>query len=759
MRANTRNLPAVFADVAVPFPLFQTFTYSVPESIRNGLAPGCRVLVPFGARYLIGLATKVHHLARPGKVKPVRQILDREPLLSPALLKLGLWIASYYLAPPGEALRVMLPPGLLARKVTLDQDGRLQKVWPAQRRLAVVEITSAVAKLTERQREVLELLRKRTLPVLVQPFLREVGCSQSVLYGLTSRGVIRTEAVETYRSPWSQSETSPQVTKHSLNSDQNRILKKIEQHLAADQFRSLLIHGVTGSGKTEIYLNAIATALARGRSALVLVPEIGLTPQISHYFRAWFGKEVAILHSALSDGERFDQWRRIREGQARVVVGTRSAVFAPLPDLGIIVVDEEQDSSYKQDELPRYHARDVALKRGEIEKTLVILGSATPQLETFYHAVHGGSLEYEILSSRILKRPLPKVHLVDMREEFQRLGKATVISQALREAIVPRLSRREQVLVLLNRRGYASALLCRSCGSTEMCENCSLSLTYHQGSNRLLCHYCGYVKAVPKRCGECGREYIHFLGHGTEKVQVILKELFPEAAIDRLDRDTVQRKGSSEKILGAFASGHTDILIGTQMIAKGHDFPRVTLVGVLSAEQALRMADFRAAERTFQLLTQVAGRAGRGEHPGEVIIQTYFPNHYSLKHARSQDYRLFFEEEIRFRRNFHYPPFTALANIMIQGRPQKKTQLQAKQVADLLLHHRSRLSAQRRMRVLGPAQAPIEKLKGDYRFQILIKSTSRKELHEVLESALDELNQKGVTWKKPSIDIDPINLL
>jgi primosomal protein N' (replication factor Y) len=581
----------------------------------------------------------------------------------------------------------------------------------------------------------------------------------SVLQTLVSKGIIRMEAVESYRSPWSQSEASPEVQKHDLNSDQRRIFEKIEQHLSMSKFHSMLIHGVTGSGKTEIYLNAIASTLAQGRSALVLVPEIGLTPQISRYFRAWFGEEVAILHSALSEGERFDQWRRIREGCSRVVVGTRSAIFAPLADLGIIIVDEEHDGSYKQEELPRYHARDVALKRGEIEQALVILGSATPQLETFYHSVHDGAPEYETLSSRILERPLPTVHVVDMREEFQKQGKAVVLSQHLQEAIVERLDRKEQILILLNRRGYASALLCRSCGSTEICENCSLSLTYHQDSNRLLCHYCGYLKSVPKRCGTCGKEYIHFLGHGTQKVQEILESLFPKAAIARLDRDTVQRKGSFQRILGAFGSGQTDILIGTQMIAKGHDFPRVTLVGVLTAEQALRMADFRAAERTFQLLTQVAGRAGRGEHPGEVIIQTYYPNHYSLKYARSQNYRLFFEEEIRFRRNFRYPPFTALANLMVQGRPQTKARQAAEQVAGLLLEQRTRLSAQQRMRVLGPAQAPLEKLKGDYRFQILIKSTNRKELHEVLESAMEELGQKRTTGRKHSIDIDPINLL
>ena len=749
----------LFADVAVPLPLFQTFTYSVPDSLGGELQPGCRVLVPFGTRHLVGLVTQVHRESREGTVKPILETLDRKPLISPSLLKLGLWVASYYLSPPGEALRVMLPPGLLAKKVALDEDQPVQKFWPTKRYLAVVEMTSVEVKLTARQKEVVELLSERTLPVAVQPFLREVGCSSSVLQNLVSKGTIRMEEVESYRSPWAHSETSPEVQKHELNTDQRRIFEKIDQHLSMNRFHSMLIHGVTGSGKTEIYLNAIASTLARGRSALVLVPEIGLTPQISRYFRAWFGEEVAILHSALSGGERFDQWRRIREGQAHVVVGTRSAVFAPLADLGIIIVDEEHDSSYKQEELPRYHARDVALKRGELEKTLVILGSATPQLETFYNSVHGGGPEYEALNSRILERPLPTVHVVDMRVEFQKRGKAVVLSQHLQESIAERLDRKEQVLILLNRRGYASALLCRSCGSTEICENCSLSLTYHHDSKRLLCHYCGYLRSVPKRCRACGNEYIHFLGHGTQKVQEILESLFPKAAIARLDRDTVRRKGSLQRILGAFGSGQTDILIGTQMIAKGHDFPRVTLVGVLTAEQALRMADFRASERTFQLLTQVAGRAGRGENPGEVVIQTYYPEHYSLKHARSQNYRLFFEEEIRFRRNFRYPPFTALANLLVQGRPQTKTRQEAEQVADLLLRQRTHLSAQRRMRVLGPAQAPLEKLKGDYRFQILIKSTNRKELHEVLESAMEELSQKGVKVRKPSIDIDPMNLL
>ncbi|MEE8349112.1 MAG: primosomal protein N' [Acidobacteriota bacterium] len=747
----------LFADVAVPRPLFQTFTYSVPDSMEQALIPGSRVLVPFGRQHLIGMAVRVHQEPHSGEVKPIRELLDREPLLSEQLLKLGLWVASYYMAPPGEALKVMLPPGLLAR--TVAKDLRSANFWPEKRRLAVVRVCPNQEKLTSRQQEVLDRLTELPLPVWVQPFLRQMKCSQSVLKSLASRGLIDMEAIEAYRSPWAPSDGAPEIQKHPLTADQQRIFEKIQKHLAAARFHSMLIHGVTGSGKTEIYLNAIAEALSREKSALVLVPEIGLTPQISRYFRAWFGDQVAILHSALSGGERFDQWRKIRRGEAQVVIGTRSAVFAPLKNLGVIIVDEEHDGSYKQEDLPRYHARDVARKRGQLEQALVILGSATPQLETYYQASQGGETEYETLESRILGRPLPTVQVVDMREEFQKHGQTAVISEVLAASIAKRLNLDEQVLILLNRRGYASALLCRSCGNTESCEHCSISLTYHRNTNRLVCHYCGYLKAVPKRCGVCSKEYIFFLGQGTEKVQQLLGELFPGARVDRLDRDTVQKKGSFDRILGAFASGKTDILVGTQMIAKGHDFPRVTLVGVLTAEQALKMADFRAAERTFQLLTQVAGRAGRGERPGEVVIQTYYPNHYSLRHACSQDYRQFFEEEIRFRRNFQYPPFTALANCVLQGEPSHQVRDQAEQLTDRLLHYRSRLSSGRRMRVLGPAQAPLEKLKGQYRFQILIKATSRKELHQVLESAMEDLRQKKVSLKKSSIDVDPLNLL
>ena len=745
-----------FVEVALPLPIFRTFTYSLPPSCSY-LSPGTRVLVPFGSRDLTGIAVNLHSRTGQGGIKAIRKVLDDGPLISPQLLQLGSWIASYYFVPPGEALRVMLPPGLLDKRNPLGK-----KYWLAKRQLAIVKIEGAPAALTSRQMETFKTLRGRALPVLLQPFVKTTGCSVSILQTLASKGVIRIEPIDIYRSPWSQ--PPMEVKKHTLNRGQRGVLERIKEHLkgrgaCGDQFHSVLIHGVTGSGKTEIYLNVISLILSLGRSALMLVPEIGLTPQISRYFRGWFGEEVAILHSGLSEGERFDQWRRIREGQCRVAVGTRSAVFAPLPRLGVIIVDEEHDTSYKQDEMPRYHARDTAVKRAQIEQALVILGGATPQVETFHESQEQKGLHYEVLSSRILKRSLPTVRIVDMRVEFERRGKAVLVSQLLEESISRRLAGKEQVLLLLNRRGYSSVLLCRSCGHTESCENCSISLTYHQQLNQLICHYCGYFRTVPDRCLSCGKQYIYFLGQGTEKVQELVQRLFPKSVVDRLDRDAVRKKGGVERILGAFESGRTDILIGTQMIAKGHDFPRVTLVGVLAAEQALRLADFRAAERTFQLLTQVAGRAGRGSKPGEVVIQTYYPNHYSLKSACAQDYRQFFAQEIRFRRDFRYPPFTALANLLVQGKVRERAWRLAEKVATLLISHRTQYSSEERMRILGPAAAALERLKGEYRFQILIKTTDRSELHRVLEKTVDVLRQKRAPLRKISIDIDPISLL
>jgi primosomal protein N' (replication factor Y) len=750
---------ASFADVAVPLPILQLFTYSLPAEFREQVHPGMRVIAPFGRRRLTGIVVRTHDEMRED-AKPVSLVLDADPLIGPKLLELGLWISSYYLAPPGEAFRMMLPPGLFAKSIATDS----LKPWPARRQLAVVELLPTAAQvreetLTPKQREVLGILMVADLPLLLADGARR-GADSATVRRLERKGLVRLDEIEIERSPWSSAHVQQgEVQKHPLSEDQRRVYEKIDRAAAAGRFRSLLVHGVTGSGKTEVYLNAIDSALARGKSALLLVPEIGLTPQVARYFNAWFEGRAAILHSGLSDGERFDQWRRIRQGEARVVIGTRSAVFAPLRDLALIIVDEEHDSSYKQEETPRYHGRDTALKRGQLEDAVVVLGSATPQLETYYLAVRRRQHELESLTSRVQQRPLPVVRLVDMRVEFQNRGKAAVISQALEDAIRECLARGQQALVLLNRRGYSPLLLCRSCGYTETCDQCSVSLTFHQETNRLCCHYCGYTRGIPKTCRNCGKEYIYFLGEGTERIEEILREMFPQGRVSRLDRDTAQRRGGITKALGDFGAGLIDILVGTQMIAKGHDFPGVTLVGVLAAEQSLRLADFRAAERTFQLLTQVAGRAGRGDQPGEVIIQTYFPNHYSVKYACAQDYERFFHEEAQFRYRFRYPPFTALANILVSGKDREKVEKRALEVSRMLIAQRNALSEEQRMRFLGPAPAARERLRGEFRFQILIKTTSRAELHQVLEAGFGALADSRGQTRGITVDVDPISLL
>ena len=739
-----------YLEVAVPLPLSRTFAYRLPEGLPQAPA-GVRVRVPFGRTRVIGLSLGPCGDPDLETVKSVEAVLDRRPLFSPALLQLGGWISDYYLAPLGECFRIMLPPGLLSRKVKGKDRGRR---WP-QRRLACVTALGPISEsATPRQRLVWEMLHRETLPASVSSLCRR-GFSRHLLQRLAATSAVSIEPVPVYRSPWGE-EVVP-TRRHPLTSDQADVVQRVQELLQEGSFATLLLHGVTGSGKTEVYLNIIESVLEQEGGALMMVPEIGLTPQIAGAFRSWFGDRVAILHSGLSEGERFDQWKKIRDGHCQVAVGTRSAVFAPLRNLRVIIVDEEHDGSYKQEETPRYQGRDSALKRAQLEGAVVVLGSATPQLETYHRAVEQQRWEYRQLPNRVLDRPLPEVHIVDMRSEFQKHGRDQLISTALTEAIEQRLERRQQVLVLLNRRGYSAAVLCRSCGHLETCSHCSISLTYHRGLGRLVCHYCGFARSVPKRCSECDKQYIYFIGEGTEKIQAHLQQRFPSARIDRLDRDAVRRKGSLNRILRRFRECRTDLLIGTQMIAKGHDFPGVTLVGVLAADQGLRIADFRSAERTFQLLTQVAGRAGRGEVPGDVIIQTYFPNHYSLKFACSQDYGLFYRSEVQFRRRFRYPPFTALANLLVYGESAEEARSLAEAFVEQLLHHRQALSDARRLRILGPARAPLERLRGDYRFQILIKTTHRGELHRLLERGLAELEPSQ--RRRVHVDIDPHNLL
>jgi primosomal protein N' (replication factor Y) (superfamily II helicase) len=513
------------------------------------------------------------------------------------------------------------------------------------------------------------------------------------------------------------------------------------------------MHGVTGSGKTAVYLAAMQAVLAEGRGAILMVPEIGLTPAAAANLHQLFGGQVAILHSALSARERAEHWHRIRRGEARIVVGTRSAVFAPVQDLALIVVDEEHDASYKQEETPRYHGRDVAVIRAKLSSAAVVLASATPSLES-YHNARSGKYSLLELPKRVEQRPLPQVEIVDMRTEFQDTGEERIFARQLSAEIRERLERGEQAIILLNRRGYSPVVMCRACGETVQCRNCAIALTFHKGSNSLVCHYCGYRERVPKRCPKCDSEYVFFLGTGSEKLEERLRAEFPQARIGRLDRDTVRTREDFERVLAAFDAGELDLLVGTQMIAKGHDVHGVTLVGAVGADFALGFPDFRAAERTFQLLTQVAGRAGRGCTPGKVILQTYFPEHYAIQFAARHDYAGFCEKELRYRRWMSYPPYTALANVLV--RDEKLDH--ALRYAGLLGNWFEKNKAQG-LRVMGPASAPILRLKRDYRYHFVLKSETRRTLNESLRAMLGFAAEQKIPRTRVIVDVDAVSLL
>jgi primosomal protein N' (replication factor Y) len=543
---------------------------------------------------------------------------------------------------------------------------------------------------------------------------------------------------------------------HELNAEQESALKAIRTRFELDEFGVQLLHGVTGSGKTEVYLRAVQETLARGKTALVLVPEIALTLWIGRQCRSWFGARfegVAVLHSALSDVERAREWWRVRNGEARVVVGTRSAVFAPLENVGLIIVDEEQENSFKQEETPRYHGRDVAIVRAKMEGALALLGSATPSMETYHHAREG---KYELLTlaSRVADRSLASVEIVDLRGDFQQTHQTSPISAALHAGIQECLANGTQALVLINRRGYSWSVLCRSCGASVQCVNCSVSMTHHKQRNRLECHYCGSIQQIPKVCPKCQSKYVYFFGEGSEHLDERLRKEFPGARIARLDRDTARTKRQYQEMLSAFAGGALDVLVGTQMLAKGHDFQRVTLVGVVSADSSLSMPDFRAAERTFQLLTQVAGRAGRGELKGRVLIQTFYPEHYAIQDAVKQDYSAFFERELHFRRMMAYPPFTSLANVIVRDISLEKAIRWSRQLSEYFSPHDDK-----GVRILGPATAPLARLKKEHRFQFLLKSPKRSVLTKLLGGAMVYCEAKGIPDTAVLVDVDPLSLL
>jgi primosomal protein N' (replication factor Y) (superfamily II helicase) len=626
-------------------------------------------------------------------------------------------------------------------------------------RLAAGPVPSAPPRLSPAARRILDVLARQGPAEDHRALLKASRAGIRDLKKLSGTGLLELIDVPTSITRHNVASEGPSsfngAGPASLTTAQESALAQLGARLDAGGFRTFLLHGVTASGKTEVYLRLIARCLERGRTALMLVPEIALTPSVQAQFLARFGDTVAILHSGLTENERHEEWWRARRGEARVVLGTRSAVFAPVANLGVMIVDEEHDPSYKQQETPRYHGRDVAVVRARLEGALAVLGSATPSLESFSNAEEG---KYQLLKleERVAGRCLASVEVVDMREEFRETVSQVPISRQLREEIRAQLSSGAQTMVLLNRRGYSWFVLCRSCGETERCVNCSISLTYHRRERRQVCHYCGYSKAVPTRCPSCGSEYLHFVGEGTEKLEVKLAELFPGARVARLDRDVARRPEHFAKILSDFRDGKVDILVGTQMIAKGHDFPGVTLVGVVSVDVGLSLPDFRSAERTFQLLTQAAGRAGRGDAPGRVLVQTFYPEHYAVRFAAQQDFEGFFSKEIRFRRVMHYPPSTALANIVAQDVTLERAARVAQAIGKFLA---SMGGESRGLRILGPSPAPLARIKGRHRIQFLLKSNSRSRLNQILKRLADDCDEQGISPRAVMIDVDPVNIM
>lgn len=820
----------LYAEVALPLRLSQTYTYRLPLALRRDARVGARMLVPFGRTLMTGYVVALHESLDPalgldeGELKEAEELLDAEPLITPDVLEITRWISDYYAAPWGEVLKAALPAGLNAtieQIITITPEGRdeLSRLPPrravtakaqvlrlaadtgtttlreAAREVGQPQAVKAVRELvragwvtvahrsrtaqarakkrksvkllppeehaengaralSDAQQRIVEALLAGGGEMLFADLLESAHASASTIQTLERRGLLEVSVREIRRDPLAGA-LLPARDELLLTEAQASALSEINAAQAEGTFAAFLLHGVTGSGKTEIYIRAMREALRRGRSAMMLVPEIALTPVFSRRLRAHFGDAVAIFHSSLTTGERFDEWHRLKRGEARVVIGTRSAVFAPVSDLGVIVVDEEHEASYRQQESPYYNGRDTAVMRALKERAIVVLGSATPSMESFQNA-RQGKYRYLRLSNRIADRPMARAEILDMREVFRTGGKPEVFAPELLAAIEETHARGEQSIVLLNRRGYSSFLLCRSCGERINCSNCDVTLTFHRSERSLICHYCNLRLRVPDACPACNGAFIFFVGEGTEQIEEILQKRFPTLRIARLDRDTTARRSTYEQAILRFSAGELDMLVGTQMIAKGHDFPNVTLVGVVSVDAGIALPDFRAAERAFQLITQVAGRAGRGSLPGRVLIQTYHPHHYALRHACAQDFDAFFDEEINYRKNLSYPPFVALASLLVHGEDLTRVQATAAEVRRAL----DDANAERYVRVLGPAPAPLARLRGEHRVQILLKSRSRPRMRALIEMALGEAAiVPGCDIGSVNVEIDPVNLM
>lgn len=808
-----------YAEVALPLPVDRTFTYRIPPALQTRARPGMRAVVPFQTRVVTGYIVSLSCDTSVEKVRDLLDLPDDALVVTEELLELTRWVADYYCCAWGEALQCAVPPGIHVRSrmryiLQLDRLGpgrftdRQRKVIEAlHRRGPLTEgqlvkvagraaLSTTLRSLTRRG-----LVRREPVPVapsvsartetwarLIEdriPPAEELAALQrraprqaavyldllhgeperttavlwekhqagpAVLKALEFRGLIELTERELYRMP--HFEADAQAVKHTLNEEQQVAYQAITQAAARGEFQTFLLQGITGSGKTEVYLQAIEWVLEQGRNALMLVPEISLTPQTVARFKARFQADIAVLHSRLGAGERYDEWRRALRGEVRIVVGARSAVFAPLPRIGIIIVDEEHDTSYKQADTPRYHARDTAIMRAKMNRAVCVLGSATPSVESYYNSETGKSVRIE-LPRRATNALLPEVEIVDMRVETREVGARVILSRALEEEIAECRKAGEQALLLLNRRGFAPFVLCPQCGWVAPCRNCNVTMTYHAKGGFLSCHYCNARRGVPQVCDECRFNPLLYLGVGTQRVEDYLERSFPDARIGRMDADTTSKKGGHARILRRLASGETDILVGTQMIAKGHDYPGVTLVGVINADTSLCMPDFRAAENTFQLLTQVAGRAGRGDRPGRVIIQTYRPGHYAIQAAARHDYAAFFRREIAERQAAGYPPYRRMANFAVEC----EDPLEAERAAAFLhrvVREQLRAAAVRGIEVLGPAPATVRRVKRKYRWNLGLLSPSAKHLN-LLAREIREAFGKGFPGDRVQlkVDLDP----
>ena len=740
-----------YARVLVDDSAGKAFDYELPEAVAGTLQPGSRVRVPVRTR--TALATVIELLDEtdvPG-VKLISAVVSAEPILSPLLLKLGAWMADYYCCSIEQAMKAVLPNVIRKAEV-----GHQTRLFARLAREVGAEEIETLKKKAPLQAAAIAFLAEAGKPIAVAELAEKCDANHAVIQALVKKGLVLTESATVERDP-SQGETFLHAGKLEMNPEQLAVFARVcvaieNQKSKIENPKPLLLHGVTGSGKTEIYLQAIQLVLERGQTAIMLVPEISLTPQTVERFKSRFAAtqhEVAVLHSHLSEGERHDEWHKIRTGRARIVIGARSAIFAPCANLGLIVVDEEHENTYKQEETPRYHGRDIAVLRAQMEGCACLLGSATPSLESFHNAQLG---KYELLrlTQRVDDKKMPFIRIMDMRMESKKKG--SILSERLITAVNDRLAKKEQTILFLNRRGFSTSLLCEKCGYVCECPNCSVGLTFHRAAGRVVCHICGHQAVAPAKCPECKDPGIKYSGTGTEKVEDIVTKCFPKAVVKRLDADVMTRKDAFRETLGAFKVGKIDILVGTQMIAKGLHFPNVTLVGIINADLSLHLPDFRAGERTFQLLTQVAGRAGRGDVEGEVFVQSFTPFSPSIQFARHHDFDGFWEQEIEFRRQWDYPPFTHLVLIVIRSAHQQRAEFSAQ-----TLHRRLKDALPPNTTLSDPAPAPLEKSHGNYRFHLMLRTRAILRLSRHLRGVLEKL-----TFPEDvivTVDVDAYQLL